>query len=112
MLLEALIRRQSCKLPVASGWRALDPHNRDLGESLFECGWLELGCHALDEVFFYLAFTATVTVQTHFKWYIKEYRVNLITKAFSHLDPLATLVRSQVGGVHIIPGHAGDQTGT
>src|ERR1700694_5086647 len=91
------------------GRSSLHPHHCNLGETLFESGSLELGCHALHQIFLYRAFAATVAVQAYFKWHIKKYRMNLIAKALSHLDPLPALVRPQVGCVHIIPGHAGDQ---
>ncbi len=35
-----------------------------------------------------------------------------ITKTFSHLDPLAALMRRQITGINVIPWHTGDQPGT
>src|SRR5579864_3878954 len=87
------------------------PNDRNFSKALFKARRFKFGCHSLDHVFFYLAFTFAVSFKTNFKWNIKKNRMYFITKAFSHLDPLAAFMRSQVAGIDVIPWHTGDQPG-
>ena len=48
-------------------------------------------------------------VQTNRQRNIEENRLHLVAEALRHLDPLLALVRAQVGGVHVVPRHLGDQ---
>ena len=41
--------------------------------------------------------------------HVKEDGLDLVAEAGGHLDPLAALVRREVGGIHVVPGHLGDQ---
>src|ERR1043165_7801877 len=92
----------------SSAWPPSSNHG-DLSEPLFKSRGLELGGHALDDIFFYLPFPIAVALQANLKWRIENSWTYHLTKALSQLYPLASFVGGQVAGIHVIPGHAGDQ---
>jgi len=83
----------------------------DFVEAFFEDGGLELFAHFAHDVFAYASVALGIALEANFKWNIKEDGLDFVSKAFSHLDPLATLVDGEVGGVDVVPGHAGDEAG-
>jgi len=90
---------------------AFDADDGDLLETFFEDGGLQLFGHFAQDVFTDAAIAFAVALEADFKWHIKEDGLDLVSKALSHLDPLAALVNGEVGGVNVVQGHAGDEAG-
>src|ERR1019366_9018743 len=89
--------------------RAFHTHHSDFSESFFKHGRLELFSHLAHDIVAHRAIALTIAVQAYFERHIKEDRLHLVSKALSHLDPLASLVDGKICGVYIIPRHACDQ---
>ena len=89
-----------------------NPHHGNLRKTFFKCRRLQLFGHLLHDFFTDRPVALAVSGQTDLQRHIEKNRLGLIAKAPCHTNPLAAFMNREIGGVHIVPGHAGDQAGT
>ena len=75
----------------------------------FERRRLQLGAHAAHHVFGHYTLASLISFQANLHRDIEKYGLHLIAVVVAQFDPALPLVRSQVGGIHVIQGPARDQ---
>src|ERR1035437_7229518 len=103
MMQEQAVRELTCAFYADYG---------DLFESLFEDRGLEFFGHLAHDVFAYGAVALAIALKTNIEGNVEEDRLHFVSEALGHLDPLAALVDGEIGRVHVVCGHAGDEPGT
>src|ERR1039458_2884977 len=84
----------------------------DLFESLFEDRGFKFFGHLAHDVFAYGAVALAIALKTDIEGNVEEHRLHFVSEALCHLDPLAALMDGEIGRVHVVCGHAGDEPGT
>ena len=84
----------------------------DLFKSFFKDRRFEFFSHLAHDVFAYGAVALAIALKTNIEGNVEEDRLHFVSEALGHLDPLAALVDGEIGRVHVVCGHAGDEPGT
>ncbi len=94
---------------VRGGGGAFYADYRDLVEAFLE-GWgAEALGHLVHDVVGDLAVALGVAFEADGERDVEEDGLDFVAEGLRHLDPLAALVRAEVGGVDVVPGHLGDE---
>src|SRR5947207_14252892 len=77
-------------------------HHRDFGKSFAECRGAQLGAHATHYVITNHTLPAVIAFQTHLEGNVEEDGLHFIAIILCQLDPAMTLMRREIGCIHII----------
>ena len=72
-------------------------------------GALSFSAMRAHHLFAHRAIARAVALEANVERHIEEDRLHLVAEALGHLDPLAALVDGEVGCVHVVPRHLGDE---